>query len=438
VVPIHFVFEDERIAHASKFVNEIQILFEDLAIFFEEQARKNPTVRTMQATPKNSFLKMGRIAPELFANTLAKSLRPVPALFDCLRHLQTTHAIVHHRYNNTEIVTNLSPDYITEVEPVTVTIHPSRFPECTLAAYVRSFRTRQMDHRFHYESEKQAQQWLALHEAYSPARTDDDCLRTYERAFSEFGGLIKTQEFALISFGCGGGQKDLTLLKSVAVAAKKLYYVPSDVSVPLVVTAHLRAISELQLDSKPVVIDLGSSTVSLTDFDSFIPPSAKRVIAFFGMLPNFESDEALKLLSHVLRADNSLLISANLAPGGDYLDGVTKILPLYDNELTRRWLATSLTDVGVELSPNDIEFTIVPVGDLLRIEANYRFRKPQRIRIEKEEFNYAAGEQFRLFFSYRHTSDRLRNLLAAYGIDVRHQWITASSEEGVFLCVKNR
>ncbi|HEY6226712.1 MAG TPA: L-histidine N(alpha)-methyltransferase, partial [Verrucomicrobiae bacterium] len=271
-------------------------------------------------------------------------------------------------------------------------------------------------------------------EAYSPARTDDDCLRTYERAFLEFGKTMHAQEVALISLGCGGGQKDLALLKSFST--EKLYYIPADVSVPLVVTAHLRAKAELQVDSKPWVIDLVSSIIFAQDFDSFFPKSAKRVIAFFGMLPNFEPADALKPFSMSLRADDALLISANLASGNDYLAGVKKILPLYDNDLTRRWLATSLLDAGIELSPNDIEFTIVPVGDLLRIEANYRFRKPQCIRVEKEEFHFTAGEQFRLFFSYRHTPKLLRDLLAQYKMEIQKQWITGSGEEGIFLCRK--
>jgi uncharacterized SAM-dependent methyltransferase len=319
--------------------------------------------------------------------------------------------------------------------PVSVIIHPSRFPERIRAAYLQSFRSRGMNHQFHYLSEKQAQQWLAVHEAYSPARTDDDCLQTYERAFLEFGKTIRTEELALVSLGCGGGQKDLTLLKSFP--AKNLHYIPTDVSVPLALTAHLRATSALHLDSKPMAIDLLSSVVLPVSLDSLIPKSAKRVIAFFGMLPNFEPHDALRPISMMLRTRDALLISANLAPGNDYLAGVKKVLPLYDNHLTRHWLATSLLDAGLELSPNDIEFTIVAVGDLLRIEANYRFRKPQRIRIDREDFDYTAGEQFRLFFSYRHTPELLRDLFARFKIEIQNQWITGSGEEGIFLCRKS-
>jgi hypothetical protein len=319
--------------------------------------------------------------------------------------------------------------------PVALAIHPSIFPERSRAAYVESFRTRRMNHRFHYESEKQAQQWLALHEAYSPARTDDDCLRTYERAFREIAKGIQAEELALISIGCGGGQKDLTLLKQIV--ASNIHYVPSDVSLPLALTAHLRATRELSLQSKPALLDLGGAPDLAQFLDGLVAAKAKRVIAFFGMLPNFEPDEALRPLSAALRADDMLLVSANLAPCLDYKDGVKHILPLYDNHLTRCWLATALLDAGFDISPGDIRFTITSAGGLLRVEANYCFRREQSISLDGDQFKYNVGDIFRLFFSYRHTPALLRTLLAKYKIKIVRQWITASEEEGVFLCRKS-
>jgi L-histidine N-alpha-methyltransferase len=289
-----------------------------------------------------------------------------------------------------------------------------------------------MNHRFHYESEKQAQQWLALHEAYSPARTDTECLATYHRAFADVATMIDAAEVSLISIGCGGGQKDLALLKSLH--SPRINYVPSDVSLPLSLTAHLRASKEISTNSNPLVLDF-PATRDLPEFlKEFLPSPAKRLFAFFGMLPNFESGEALEPLSAALQKDDLLLLSANLAPGTEYESGVKKILPLYENDLTRRWLATALLDAGLDISPSNVEFSIAPVNDLLRIEANYRFRKKQTIRLDREEFSYAPGEIFRLLFSYRHTPDRLRAWLAKYRIEIVRQWITASQEEGVFLC----
>jgi uncharacterized SAM-dependent methyltransferase len=318
--------------------------------------------------------------------------------------------------------------------PVAITIHPSRFPAATRAAYLESFRTRRMNHQFHYESEKQAQQWLALHEAYSPARTDDDCLQTYQRAFAASAKLIAESEIALVSIGCGGGQKDLALLRELR--ARRVNYVPSDVSLALALIAHQRVTAELRLESKPLLLDLPRAADFSGFLDSFLPGDAGRVLAFFGMLPNFEAD-ALRPLFAALRANDIVIASANLAPGSDYRAGVEKILPLYDNELTRHWLATSLIDAGLEISPRDIVFSIRAVGNLLRIEANYTFQRAQTIRIDANEFAYAAGDVFQLFFSYRHTPGLLRELFASYRVEIVDEWITASGEEGIFLCRKS-
>src|SRR5438270_11095385 len=56
-----------------------------------------------------------------------------------------------------------------------VRIHPSQFPEAVQSDLLESLRSRKINHKFHYDSVKQTQKWLALHEACSPARTEPDC-----------------------------------------------------------------------------------------------------------------------------------------------------------------------------------------------------------------------------------------------------------------------
>jgi L-histidine N-alpha-methyltransferase len=313
---------------------------------------------------------------------------------------------------------------------VSALIHPSRFPERARAAYAKSFRERKMNHQFHYDTEKQAQRWLAIHEAYSPARSDADCLGTYARAFNDISKSLDVSKVALISLGCGGGQKDLSLLTASSGANE---YFPADVSLPLALTAHLRIIKKLpRQKSQPLVLDLAATK----DLSEFLTPEP-RLITFFGMLPNFEPEEVFPQLSAALRSRDFLLLSANLAPGPDSRLGVEKVFHQYNNDPTRNWLATVLQDAGLQLDPRDLEFKIVPGAfDLLRIEAGYKFKNAQTIRMDQETFHYASGNWFQLFFSYRHTSERLRVLLAHYRIETLQQWITHSEEEGIFLCRK--
>ena len=288
-----------------------------------------------------------------------------------------------------------------------------------------------MDHQFHYDTETQAQLWLALHDAYSPARRDDDCLKTYARAFQHVAAHFNPlRPLSLVSLGCGGGQKDVALLSAFS-NLDDITYVPTDVSLPLALTAHLAAKSKFPaLKSQPAVIDF---KVNL-DFDALIVRNTVRLVAFFGMLPNFEPEEILPRLAGALRPNDRLLISANLAPGYD----VERILPQYQNDLTRRWLATVLLDAGINLNPSDIQFRITEQAGLKRIEAGYRFTQRQTIHLDRVEFTFQPGEWFQLFFSYRHTPEVLRDLFSKYQIEIRQQWITASGEEGVFLLSKRQ
>jgi hypothetical protein len=50
-------------------------------------------------------------------------------------------------------------------ELVHVAIHPSQFPEQVRRDLIESLRARSVNHKFHYDSIRQTQKWLALHQA---------------------------------------------------------------------------------------------------------------------------------------------------------------------------------------------------------------------------------------------------------------------------------
>ncbi len=323
---------------------------------------------------------------------------------------------------------------------VSIKIHPSQFPEAVRCDLLQSLRSRQVNHKFHYDSIKQTQKWLALHQAYSPSRTDPDCTTIYDRSFGKAVEQIKTRVVHLIGLGCGGGQKDARLLKLLQGQGKELFYTPSDVSVAMVLIAQQTAASVVDKENCfPFVCDLGSANEMGEIFTQPAHAEVERLLTFFGMIPNFEPQTILPKLSALLRPDDLLLFSANLAPGSDYSAGVEKILPLYNNDLTRDWLQTFLTDLGVEKSDGNIKFCIenCPAGaQLKRVAAYFEFQKASLIELPEDRFEFSPGEKIRLFFSYRHTPQRIVSLLAKNGIAVLDQWITRSEEEGVFLCRK--
>lgn len=318
---------------------------------------------------------------------------------------------------------------------VNVAIHSSQFPEKVRRDLLDSLRMRAVNHKFHYDSVKQTQKWLALHQVHSPSRNDADCAATYDRAFTAAAERIDAREVYLIGLGCGGGQKDTRLLRLFKTRGKEIFYTPCDVSTAMVLTARGTALSVLPAENcSPLVCDLAGADDLPTAFATQNTQHAARLSTFFGMIPNFEPEMILPKLSSLVGKNDWLLFSANLAPGKDYQAGVAKILPQYDNPLTRDWLLAFLFDLGVESGDGELRFEIEDVNTLKRVVARFHFTQSRSIAIENERFEFRPGESIRLFFSYRYTPDLARAFLARHGLSVLDQWITKSEEEGVFLC----
>ena len=322
------------------------------------------------------------------------------------------------------------------MNPASVTIHPSQFPENVRRDLLASLTTRRVNHKFHYDSLRQTQKWLALHEAHSPARTDTDCLATYDLAFQAVPARLTAEKIHVLGLGCGGGQKDAQLLKHLSAGHRELYYTPSDVSVAMTLVARQAALAVVpETRCFPFVCDLATASDLPAVLAARELAGAARLVTFFGMIPNFEPAAILPQLTALVRPADLLLFSANLAPGADYAAGLRTILPQYDNELTRDWLLAFLTGLGLEPGAGELRFTIEtsPAG-LSRVEANFHFTCACRLAVDAEQFQFQPGDTIRLFFSCRYTPELVRQHLAQHGLAVQAEWITQSQEEGVFLC----
>jgi L-histidine Nalpha-methyltransferase len=317
-----------------------------------------------------------------------------------------------------------------------VAVHSSLFPENVQRDLLQSLRTRRVDPKFHYASYKQSRKWLALHESYSPSRTDADCAAVYDRGFLAAADALGRARVHLIGLGCGGGQKDVRLLSSLAGQGRELSYTPCDISLPLVLTSAQAAQTAVPgMPCHPLLCDLVGAADLPTAFGQQDGAGKIRLFTFFGMIPNFEPEIILPRLAALVRADDLLLFSANLAPGNGYAAGAQQVLPGYDNPKTRDWLLTFLHDLGVEPGDGAIQFSVEDSKSALkRIVADYCFSKPRILTVHGERFEFGAGDKVRLFFSYRYTPDRVASLLSEYVLSILGQWITQSGEEGVFLC----
>jgi uncharacterized SAM-dependent methyltransferase len=296
-------------------------------------------------------------------------------------------------------------------------------------------RSRQLNHKFLYDGLRQTRAWLALHQAFSPSRTDPDCVRIYEEGFRAAAARCTAAQVHLVSLGCGGGQKDTRCLELLSKAGKRVSYTPADVSAAMVLTARRRVLDSLpEVACSPLVCDLGTADDLPAVLERLAPPGASRLLTFFGMIPNFEPHLILPRLAGLLRAGDLLLFSANLAPGADYTAGMQRILPLYDNEPTRAWLLSFLEDLGVTPGDGELILRIEEGQDnAQRVAAYFCFSRRRELRTHEQSVQFEPGELLRVFFSYRHTRSRARALLAAHGLAVLAEWETRSGEEGLFM-----
>lgn len=320
---------------------------------------------------------------------------------------------------------------------VQVAVHPSQFPAQVRRDLLASLRARRVNHKFHYDSLRQTQQWLALHQVLSPSRTDPNCAAIYDQGFAAAVSGLNAGRVHLVGLGCGGGQKDTRLLQQLRDAGRTVFYTPSDVSVAMVLVAWQAARAVLPAERCfPLVCDLGTADDLPAALAALPVGAAARLITFFGMIPNFEPELILPRLGALVRPGDGLLFSANLAPGADYDVGMRRILPQYDNAPTRDWLMTFLLDLGVAADDGELRFGIEdrPLRHgLKRVAAYFHFRRPREIRVDEHRVAFAAGDAIRLFFSYRHTPALVRELLEEEGLNVRGEWVAESGEEGVFL-----
>lgn len=293
-------------------------------------------------------------------------------------------------------------------------IHPSQSPARVEAQRADCLRQRSVAAKFHYETPRQAELWLKLHAQYAPPT---DMAAPYKTTAKALANTWPHPDGTLIALGCGGGEKDLIILKALPEATQ---FIPTDVSEPLALKT-----AEAIPGAKPLVFDLAAAEDLPVFLDQHAGPN--RIYTFFGIIPNFPPNEILPQLRALLKPEDRLLLSANLAP-----DGITNILPQYDNAPTREWLGEFPRTHGA--GKGEVEITIEMDGPLERIAAHFCFIETCTMSANGERFDFIAGDALRLFVSYRYTLQSLAETLASHNIVIENAFLSASGEEGVFVC----
>ncbi len=321
--------------------------------------------------------------------------------------------------------------------PVTLTIHDSQYPSQVAAQLCDGLRRRKLSSKFLYDSPAQAQRWLTYHQAYSPSRADPELLALYQRAFEAALAARSGTLLHYVSLGCGGGMKDTLFLEQALRHGATLAVTPMDVSVALVVETMLRLRSTLPpLPCRPLVVDLEAQPDLSTWFVPHEPPDSQRLLACFGMLPNFVYTDFLPYVRRLMRPDDLLLLSANLSPR-PYPQSCDAIVPQYDNPLARAWFSGLLESLGLPLQDVDLQIDAHPLrpdGQIWQIDATARFRRGFELTLDGETFVFQADDTLEVFFSNRFTPQIMPQILAEAGLVTRETFLLTSAEEGVYLC----
>lgn len=328
---------------------------------------------------------------------------------------------------------------------VRVAIHPTQFPDAIRRDLLRCLRRRQVKSKFHYESVRQVEKWLTLHEACSPFRTDAGVADIYELACAAAAERISGAGARVVGLGCGGGKKDSLLLKAVSLPSRRVVYYPCDSSLGMVLVAHQTAVGAggvTASDCFPMVCDLEKAEdlpAILREESRLTGEPVPTLFTFFGMVHNFEPGVILPRLAALLGPADHLLLSANLCPAVNYAEQMRRILRLYDNALTRDWLMCFLSDLDVQHGDGQLGFSIENAPGctgLERVAGDFLFEEKRKIQFRPETVTFNPGDRIRLFFSTRFTPAHTSVLLSEHGLSIEGQWIAPGDEEGVFLVRK--
>ena len=321
--------------------------------------------------------------------------------------------------------------------PLTLTFHESQYPAQIAEQLRHGLRTKRLSSKFLYDSPAQAQRWLAYHQAYSPSRTEPNLLALYQQAFQMALEMFSSPALHYVSLGCGGGTKDVRLLQQAIPHCQSLCFTPMDTSAALVLETMLHLQRTLPaLPSFPLVVDLDAQPDLSTLLAQSETPETVRVLACFGMIPNFDYRTFLPYVRSLMRPSDLLLLSANLSPT-PYPTACAHILPQYDNPLARAWFTGLLESLGFAAADLEVRINAHALhadGHIWQIRTAVQFRRDLELTLDDHVFTFSPAEAFQVFFSNRFTPQAMPYVLAQTGLSPLRTFLFESQEEGMYLC----
>ncbi len=290
-----------------------------------------------------------------------------------------------------------------------------------------------------YASPFQALRWLALHEAWSPARRDAGVATAYDRATAELAVSLNSESWALVSLGCGGGQKEERFLSRVARRPESSLVV--DVSPSLALTSHERVSRWCRAHAGVIDLELKAGPSPWCEAllgGSEAGGRLRRVVFLLGMLPNMDMGHASRVLRAWTEPGDWVVLSANLASQGECEGGLRTVLPQYDNSETRSWLSGFMEWQGIRASSftwrYGVERVASSAGAMARITVDAELLEMARVGVPGHAaVEWAAGETVRVFQSLRMTTSAAERFAADSGLDVMKAATDDNGQEGVWV-----
>jgi L-histidine N-alpha-methyltransferase len=165
----------------------------------------------------------------------------------------------------------------------------SQFPENVQRDLLESLRTRRVNHKFHYDSVKQTQKWLALHQAYSPTRNDVDCRSITRIVLAAAAEKIKIKIKFTSSASAAAADKRTRVAEIVEELAARKFFTRRAMSARQWFWS--RAKPRSQFCRKKVVFRscaIWRRRILQGFFVTMEINPMHAAVTFFGMIPNFE------------------------------------------------------------------------------------------------------------------------------------------------------
>lgn len=328
---------------------------------------------------------------------------------------------------------------LTGLQPVWV--HDSARAERQRLVRVRSLQHGRIAPALHYSGARQAELWLKVHQIHAPLFQEPGFREIFSRLAALAAVQMAGRKVHVIGLGAGGGSKETQVLRALRESGCALDYTPVDASLDLALTSADAARPHVNGVIRPVTADLQHLDGSA--FEQWLgthSPQARRVFTAFGLSPNFLPSTFCELLAGLLRPDDLLLLSANLAPEppADTEHALDRILPQYDNAETHAWLRQILVNWSLDAQLSPTRFEIGSIEDVPSVSAYCNWLADAKLVFEGEPVTAKAGQRLDLFFSLRYTPRRLRTKLTAHGLELGEGFLTPCGQEGAWTASTTR